>query len=138
MRDKIRAFFYGRYGSDPFNRFLSACALGLLLLSIILNACKAAALSSLIYLLALGTLGYSCFRSLSKNIYKRQEENGKYLLQKTKLAGKAGLLKQRWKDRKTYKYFRCPACKASLRVPKGKGKIRITCRKCGHVFEEKT
>ena len=48
--------------------------------------------SSLIYLLALGTLGYSCFRSLSKNIYKRQEENGKYLLQKTKLAGKAGVI----------------------------------------------
>ena len=138
MRDKIRAFFYGRYGSDPFNRFLSACALVLLLVSIILNMCKVAALSSLFYLFALALLVYSLFRSLSKNIYKRQEENGKYLVQKTKVQGKIGLLKQRWKDRKDYRYFRCPACKASLRVPRGKGKIRITCRKCGHVFEEKT
>ena len=138
MRDKIRAFFYGRYGSDPFNRFLSGCALVLLVVSMILNLCKVPALSSLFYLLALALLIYSLFRSLSKNIYKRQEENGKYLVQKTRVLGKIGLLKQRWKDRKTYRYFKCPACKASLRVPRGKGKIRITCRKCGHVFEEKT
>ena len=138
MREKIRAFFYGRYGSDPFNRFLSGCALVLLVLSVVINLLKAPTVSSLFYLAALAVLIYSLFRSLSKNIYKRQEENGKYLVLKTRLRGKISGWKQRWKDRKSYRYFRCPACKASLRVPRGKGKIRITCRKCGHMFEEKT
>ena len=39
---------------------------------------------------------------------------------------------------KEHRYFRCPSCGQQLRVPKGKGKITVTCRSCGAVFQEKS
>ena len=44
----------------------------------------------------------------------------------------------RFKERNTYKYFRCPQCKQKLRAPRGRGKIQVTCQKCHHVFQTKT
>ena len=38
---------------------------------------------------------------------------------------------------KDHKYFFCPKCGQSVRVPKGAGKIRVTCPKCGEKFEKK-
>ena len=78
------------------------------------------------------------FRSLSRNVYKRQEENGKYLRWRMKQTGKLRLAKERWQQRKEYKFFTCPSCKTVLRVPKGKGKIKLVCRKCGTSFMGKS
>ena len=41
------------------------------------------------------------------------------------------------RDRKHYKYFKCPTCKQVLRAPKGRGRIRVTCSRCHHIFEKK-
>ena len=46
--------------------------------------------------------------------------------------------KERWQQRKEYKFFTCPACKTVLRVPKGEGKIKLVCRKCGTSFVKKS
>lgn len=43
-----------------------------------------------------------------------------------------------WSEIRQYKYFICPQCAQRLRVPRGKGRLRVTCTRCGHVFETKS
>ena len=81
--------------------------------------------------------GYAFFRVLSKNIPKRQAENRKFINIHYTLKGRINRLKIRHSD-KTHKYYTCPSCKASLRVPKGKGRIVITCPRCKNEITKKT
>ena len=129
-RQRSAAFMAGRNGNDRFNLFLLVCELVLRLL--------AAILGSWLYLPALALLGYIYFRMLSRNLYKRQDENGRYLRAKNRVQSRLRLIGERWKQRRDYKFFVCPACRATLRVPKGRGKIRIVCRKCGNSFTGKS
>ena len=68
----------------------------------------------------------------------RAAENYRYFVCKNKVLGWFRRGKARWQDRKTHRYFRCPQCRATVRVPRGKGKIRITCPKCKHQFVKKS
>ena len=120
----------GRNGNDALNRFLLVCDLLLLLLSALLRGP--------FFLLALALLIYIYFRMLSRNVYKRQDENGRYLRARYKLQSRLHLIGERWKQRRDYKFFVCPSCHATLRVPKGRGKIKIVCRKCGTSFTGKS
>ena len=129
-RQRTARFMAGRSGNDAFNRFLLVCDLILLLLS--------ALLKGPFFLLAVALLAYIYFRMLSRNIYKRQDENNRYLRVRYKLVSKLRLLAERWKQRRDYKFFVCPSCRATLRVPKGRGKIKIVCRKCGTSFTGKS
>lgn len=113
---------YGRNGVDSFNRFLLITALVVNLISSLVD-------SWLLSLLGSGILAYCIFRTLSKNLYKRQSENAKYLNVRNKLLRDKNTRKKMWDERKTHKYFKCK-CGTRLRVPKGKGKIEITCPKC--------
>ena len=129
-RQRTARFMAGRNGNDALNRFLLVCDLLLLLLSSLLRGP--------FFLLALALLGYIYFRMLSRNVYKRQDENGRYLRAKYKLQSRLRLVGERWKQRRDYKFFVCPSCRATLRVPKGRGKIKIVCRKCGTSFTGKS
>ncbi len=129
-RQRTARFMAGRNGNDALNRFLLVCDLLLLLLSSLLRGP--------FFLLALALLGYIYFRMLSRNVYKRQDENGRYLRAKYKLQSRLRLVGERWKQRRDYKFFVCPSCHATLRVPKGRGKIKIVCRKCGTSFTGKS
>ena len=120
----------GRNGNDQFNLFLMICSLVLILVS--------ALLGGRLFLLVLALLAYIYFRMLSRNVYKRQEENARYLRAKYKVTSRFRLLRERWKQRRDYKFFVCPSCRATLRVPKGRGKIKIVCRKCGTSFTGKS
>ena len=131
MKEKFIRFMAGRYGMDQFNRFLSAAALVLVVINLF-------ARSTLLWALALAALVYCYVRMLSRKLEKRRKENGKYLQLKYKVTGGLQNWRDRWKQRKDYCFFRCPSCKAMLRVPRGKGRIRVTCRKCGNAFERKT
>ncbi len=124
----------GRNGNDQFNTALLIAAV----VSLLMGSIFRGSLGGLFRLLVPVLLVYSYFRMLSKNIYKRQEENGKYLRLKYKAVSKFNVLKERWKQRKDYKFFTCPSCHATLRVPRGRGKIKIVCRKCGNSFEGKS
>ena len=135
MRERIARFMAGRHGNDQLNRFLSIVSLVLLVAAVILNGTK---LSAICWLLALVSLAIVYMRMLSRNRYKRLEENERYLRACYKYKNKAKMLKERWVQRKEYKFFSCPACHTTLRVPKGKGKINIVCRKCGNSFQGKT
>ena len=130
-RERFARFMMGRNGNDQFNMALLILSAVFLLLGSIFRG----SIGGLFTLLVPVLLIYSYFRMLSRNIYKRQEENGKYLRLKHKAVSKFNVLKERWKQRKDYKFFTCPSCHTTLRVPRGRGKIRIVCRKCGNSFE---
>ena len=141
MKERLRKFMEGRYGADALNRFLTVCGWVLLLLGFVLSALDskvALSVGSLLVTLSWALLIFSIFRTLSKNTSQRASENYKYFVYKNKVTGWFRRLKARWQDRKVHRYFKCPQCHATVRVPKGKGKIRITCPKCKHQFVKKS
>ena len=75
---------------------------------------------------------------LSRNIQKRYQENAKYMALENKAAGWFSTRRIRFKQHGQYRYFRCPHCRQELRVPRGKGRISITCPKCGTQFVKKS
>ena len=125
---KIRSFLYGRNGFDDLAKHTFIASMIMFLVYGFWPRGIIKVVLSLIYYLL---IGYSWFRILSKNIYKRVEENKKYV-------GELKMIKTRWNQRKTHRFFRCPKCKTWLRLPKGKGKITITCVKCSNKFDRRT
>ena len=128
MKYKIAAFFSGRNGFDSLCR---AILWPSLIVMVISGFISAAWLRTLLYWLSLAGMIYTYYRAFSKKLDKRQAENNAYMTWRNQL-------KQRWTQRKTHKFYRCPKCKTVLRVPKGKGKINITCRSCGEKFIRNT
>ena len=124
----------GRNGADNLSRAVSVVVIVLLVVSLFFHGDAARAL----WILAVLGMVYVYFRMFSRNVYKRREENGKYMRLKYKAAAELRLFKERWIQRKYYKFFTCPSCRASLRVPRHRGKIKIVCRKCGTSFFGKT
>ena len=135
MRERIARMMIGRNGNDQLNRFLLLADLILLLLAGLLGR---RGVGSLLYTLVLVLLGLTYFRMFSRDLYRRRSENERYLREKEKLMAKGRVLRERWKQRKDYKFFTCPSCKAVMRVPRRRGKIRIVCHKCGNTFTGKS
>ena len=125
---KMREIMAGRYGTDDFSRFLLVVTMVLLLISMFAG-------QGILYFVALACLIYSYFRILSKNYVKRRAENEKYLSMTAKIRKSFRITRKRFSDRKDYRYFKCPNCSQEVRVPKGKGRIRITCPKCRTQFD---
>lgn len=123
----------GRNGNDQLNLFLSIVVLVLLVLSSFIKK-----ISIVLNPLCLALLGYIYFRMFSRNVYKRREENEKYIRMKYKLSVWFRMRRECWVQRKDYKFFTCPSCRANLRVPRHRGKVKIVCRKCGNSFFGKT
>ena len=121
---------YGRNGLDAFGHFL-------LITALIVNIISSFADLLILSLVGSAILVYMIFRMLSKNLYKRQSENAKYLSIQNKFLRDKNTRKKMWDERKTHKYFKCK-CGTRLRVPKGKGKIEITCPNCKTKIIKKT
>jgi uncharacterized C2H2 Zn-finger protein len=131
LEQGVRRFMYGRYGLDNLNRFLSVVTLAL---------CVAALVSRWppFNYTALALILVSVFRTLSRNTVRRQLENQRYLRMRVAARRTAGLWVARVTQAKTHRFFKCPTCGSTLRVPKtAKGRISITCPKCGKAFERK-
>ena len=123
LRCVIQRFMAGRYGTDKLNMAILCSGLVCsLLASFFPGAVFKLALTAIAY----GFMFFAIFRTLSRNIYKRYEENRKFLL-----------FFQKLKD-KDHRYYNCPRCHQQVRVPKGKGKISITCPKCREKFIKTT
>ena len=119
----MRRFMMGRYGSDKLNTALLMTGVVICLISAIVPF----ALVKLIAMaLCYGLMFWAISRMFSRNTYKRYQENRKYLQ-----------FLERIKDRQ-HRYYDCPRCRQQVRVPRGKGKISITCPKCREKFIKKT
>ena len=127
---KMANFFQGRYGIDELYKFLFILFWIIAILSIFIR-------NPIIYLLEILICVFMFYRLLSRNIYKRQSENMKYLKIRDKVKGKITLQKRKWSERKTHIYRKCPNCKAEIRLPKKKGKHVCTCPRCKKDFEVK-
>ena len=123
IKNWLQRFMMGRYGTDKLNNHLLWTAVILVLLSLFLQNTW---LNLVAVVLSYGLMGIVIFRILSRNTYKRHKENRRYLN-----------FLERLKDRE-HRYFTCPKCKQSVRVPKGKGKIAISCPKCREKFIKNT
>ena len=119
----LRSFMTGRYGTDRLNMAILSVGLVASLLSVIF---KFAPVNLILFILSYSMMFWAIFRCLSRNTYKRYQENRKFL----QLWG-------RLKDRE-HRYFDCPKCRQMVRVPRGKGKISITCPRCREKFVKKT
>lgn len=118
-----RRFMMGRYGTDKLN--IALLTVGLVV-SLICMFIKAPLVNLILTVISYAFLFTVIFRCFSRNTYKRYQENRKYLM-----------LLGRFKD-KEHRYFDCPKCRQQVRVPRGKGKIAITCPKCKEKFIRKT
>ena len=135
MLDKIKNSLYrfmaGRYGTDSLNNFLLFAAIAVMLINMLTLR------SPFVNLLADALIFLSLFRTLSRNIWKRQKENIKYMELTRPVRSRFSLIKKNAGD-KEHKYFSCPHCHQTVRVPRGHGKIEITCPRCKSTFERKS
>ena len=130
LKERIASFMLGRHGPDNLGMFTLIAGL----VCSILGSLTGIGLLSLIgFALYVWTL----FRMFSKNNEKRWEENRKYIELSSNWKTKYRQFINRTKNRKEYKYFKCPNCKLLLRVKRGSGEREITCARCEHKFTHK-
>ena len=130
IRNAIQRFMYGRYGNDPLNQFLLVVNLLLYLVFLFTGL-------ELLYLASFVLLFAALFRMLSHNLERRRMENAKFMRAAGPIFSWLRLRRTIRRD-KEHVYFKCPNCGQHLRVPRGRGKITVTCRSCGASFQEKS
>ena len=148
-RYKLYRFMQGRYGLDSFGRFL-------LIASMILVMLSSFRMLHILYLPGIALLLYTYFRIMSRNIYKRQQENQKYIDLRYRFSrnrnSSSMKMRRKWagtnatgttegsgaNDNLQYNFYRCRNCGQTVRVPKGQGPLKITCPNCGNSFIDRT
>ncbi len=135
---RLAKFMHGRYGTDQLNHGLFILWLIMNILNTIFIKSRWVSISiTLLFVIIL-------FRSLSRNISQRQQENTDYLYYLNKVKPFFAKLKpvttkifswfklqfRKIKDIKTHRYVKCPYCKATIRVPFRKGKHTVNCPRC--------
>lgn len=127
LKERLQRFMYGRYGMDSLGQFLMWTAVVCLLLSWFVAG-------PIFNTLALLLLVWGYFRMFSRNIQKRYQENCTYYRYVNKVKDFFKKQKSYNEQKKTHNIYKCPQCKQKIRIPKGKGRVAITCRRCGTEF----
>ncbi|MFV0363632.1 MAG: hypothetical protein ACK5LL_11185 [Suipraeoptans sp.] len=127
IRMKLQQFMMGRNGADNLSRTIMFASIAVYLISMFVSG----KLGSIMYMIAMAGMMYCIYRMFSKNVYKRSDENQKYLNTVQKFKYKVS-------QRKEYRFFKCSGCGKMVRVPRGKGKIEITCPECKTKMIHKT
>lgn len=130
IKNSFRNFMMGRYGSDQFG-------LTLLIAGAVLSLISSLSRIAIFYYLGLAAYIWGIFRMFSRNTAKRAEENRKFLSFRQNFKSNVSQFFVRMKNMKKYRYFRCPECKARLRLPRKVGEVTVTCGKCHHQFRQK-
>mgnify|MGYP000227916425 FL=1 len=125
----LQKFMYGRHGGDQLT-------IGLMVLYFIFIFIYQMTHIWVFYGLSLLCVIYAIFRMFSKNHGKRYAENAKFLKFWNPIQSWFRSKYHYLKGKKTYRYYKCPGCRQTLRVPKGTGKVTISCPKCKTEFVE--
>ena len=123
LSDRFRNFMSGRYGTDKLNMAILSAGLAVCLVSVFV---RNPLVNLLLTAISYGLMIWALFRCFSRNTYRRYQENRKFLQ-----------FFDRLKDRE-HRYYDCPKCRQVVRVPRGKGKIAISCPRCKERFVRKT
>ena len=121
--DFINKFMIGRYGPDHL-------CVATIVLAMVMSLLHAILWFAPLLILSYTAFGLTIFRMLSRNITRRRAENDRFIRFWWPVRTKIKNFIRYLKDKRKYVYYKCPTCKLKLRVPKGKGKIRITCPRC--------
>ena len=130
FKEKLVRFMYGRNGMDKMTAVLLWIGIAVSIVNMFFH-------SIVLGVLNYALLIYCIFRVMSKNVWKRRNENEKFMSIFKKIKGFFKLQQNKFKDRKTHVYRQCPSCRANLRLPKAKGKHTVKCPRCSHRFEVK-
>ena len=131
LTNKFYRFMYGRYGTDTLSKVILGVYFAFVLICTIVSIFVRSIWFSLFYYVVASALVVWMFsRMFSKNIVARKRENDKF-------CGFFRLRRNKFRDRKTHVYRKCPTCKAVLRLPKAKGKHFVVCPRCKNRFEVK-
>jgi len=130
MKERFQQFMIGRYGLDELGRYLNIVACIVFLLGLIITPQASS--------LAIVLIIYNYFRIFSRNIRARSNENAAFLRVRSQFGRWLSSKKLRFSQRNTHCFYKCPSCKKTIRVPKGKGKIEITCPVCRNRFVKRS
>lgn len=130
FRERIARFMAGRYGIDSLYYFLLAICFILIVINLFAS-------SYIISIIETALFAYALYRVLSRNVYKRQQENERFIKLTRRPRGFFNLQKCKKRDKNTHVYKKCPSCKNNLRLPREKGKHTVVCPCCKHRFEVK-
>ena len=130
IRDRFLQFMQGRYGADQFSRCLLWVVLACMVISFFTKGLE----RSIFYWLSLAGLVYCYFRMFSRNYAKRYAENQLFLTRTAGIRGFFARQKSLMAQRKTHHIYNCPGCRQKIRIPRGRGKIEISCPKCSTKF----
>lgn len=131
MRQRMMNFMRGRYGLDQLNIFIAGFIIFLMVLNLFFK-------NPIISILGFALIVYLYFRMFSRNITKRSDENTLYLKKTWKIRMRLRKEKGYMQLRKTHHIYRCPSCRQKIKIPRGRGKISITCPKCSKQFIRKS
>ena len=137
MREKLNKLFYGRQGMDELSKAMFWWGLASLLLSLLLYAVWGDVPGFILRFLGLALLALAFLRAFSRQVPQRETENELFLLFVEKRSRLREGKIERFRQRREYKFFKCPGCGKMIRVPRGKGRIHINCR-CGYMLYRKT
>ncbi|MBR2346235.1 MAG: hypothetical protein IKA68_01375 [Clostridia bacterium] len=131
FKNKLYRFMYGRYGTDTLSTVLLYVYFAFVLICTVVSIfVRSLWFSIFYYVVATALVVWMLSRMFSRNIAARKRENDKF-------CGFFKLRKNKFRDRKTHVYRKCPSCKAVLRLPKAKGKHFVVCPRCKNRFEVK-
>lgn len=131
MRERLQRFMMGRYGADQLSKLYLGIAVVCMVVSLFSRW-------NLFYLVGLLLLIYVYYRMFSRNISKMYAQNQKFLNLRYRAVAKWNNRKKEHAQRQIYRFYTCPGCKQRVRVPRGKGRIQITCPKCRMEFVKKS
>ena len=131
FKEKFMQFMYGRYGIDTLGKWTVGLGLAIMLIAGWTSNSKLSLLSWVLII-------YSYYRMFSRNISKRSSENYAYLQKTERIRAWFDKMKRRIVQSREYHIYKCPSCGQKIRVPRGKGKICITCPKCRKEFEKRS
>ncbi len=135
IKNAVYRFMMGRYGIDSLSICLLLCYLAVSLINtVVTRIAGSVVFYTIASLISAALCVLIIFRTLSRDIYRRQKENARYLNFKSSVSRRFYLLRRRFKDRKIRVYRTCPSCRAVLRLPKKKGKHTCVCPNCKTEF----
>lgn len=136
MRERLIRFMQGRYGLDLLSQVMMITGLIIIVIAAFIR--RPVIVSNLVYFAGIVVIILGYIRVFSKNYQRRYAENQRFMQLTARIRRLFGKEKYMMEQRKTYRIFTCPGCKQKIRIPKGKGKIEISCPKCHTKFIKKT
>ena len=144
FRDKLARFMYGRYGADALYHAMFLWEIICLFVAAVLNLIGVASglwafriISWVLYAVSVSLMVLMLLRFFSRNFRARRLENDRYLRIKSKLQFWKRAPRQKkasFMDTDQHIFRQCPYCKATLRLPRQKGKHTVKCPRCAKSF----